>query len=260
MPRSIGLHMWAISSCAALAAATGEPAVAVDQCPGQDVTVRQTTETFTSITDGQPGAPRSPQLTAILSYDQAKDQFQSQFSMSGTPGKYGFLCQAEFSLDYPTLDIGDGLVSFERSITGSWQQRWRIDDGRWPTISTVFAVEVPYGEHNRKTDISLTAVVAKTIGADGVGYLNVYAHTVTGAGAGDFSTGALIGYKRILTRGFSLIGDLVYDEGGLLSIETAAQWDFKSGLTIGPGVRLTQDIDHGAGLDVAAGVVVFRAF
>ncbi len=114
-----------IAMCASL-----QMAQATDACPGQDVSAQQTVNAFNSLTDGQPGTPRTFQLAVVPSYDLEEREFQSQLTMSGVVATSGFWCQAQFALSIPSLDVGEGLIDFEKSITAGWQQRWLIDTAR----------------------------------------------------------------------------------------------------------------------------------
>ena len=153
------VHLVCLSVVGALGFAASADA---QSCAGQDVATHQAVVAFSSITDGQPGAPRTPQLTVLLSRDFGEHEFQSQFSISGVVAKSGFWCQAQFALSVPTLAVGEGLIDFEKSVTASWQQRRRISDGAGPTLSTLVAVQQPYDEPGEKTDVSLTGIAAKS--------------------------------------------------------------------------------------------------
>lgn len=225
-------------------------------CPGQDVADQQAVVAYNSLTDGQPGPPRTIQLTVLPSYDFGEDEFQNQVSLSRVFATSGFWCQAQFSLSAPTLDVGEGLADFEKSVTLAWQQRWRIDDSSGPTISTVVSVQQPYDEPEQETDVTLTGIVARSR-PWGALYLNLYAETSRGAGADDLELGGVVGVKRILRDNLSVFADAVVEERGDYALELALELDLANGWTFGPGISLSHSEGSG-GLDASLGVNVYR--
>ena len=228
-------------------------------CPGQDVATHQTSAAFSSIGDGQPNSPRQAQLNLIPSYNFGEDEFQDQTTLTYVGPKSGFWCQAEFGLTAPTLVLGDALADFERSISPSWQQRWHVDNGRVPTISTLVAIQVPYDEPGEKTDLVLTGIVVKSA-SWGAGYLNVFAETSGGIAFDNFAFGGILGVKGIVTKNLALFADVVIQEHGAYSLEFSMQGNLPKGWSLGPGVSLSHPGDGDDELDVALGINIAKTF
>jgi hypothetical protein len=228
-------------------------------CPGQDVASHQGVVAFNSITDGQPGTPRTPQLTVIPFYDFSERQFHSEFSVSGVVAESGFWCQAQFELAAPTLAASEGVIDFEKSVTASWQQRWLIADGNQPTVSTLVSAQVPYDGHGEKTDILLTGIVARST-QWGAAYLNIFAESTNGTDFSAMDYGAVIGAKRIVSDSLALIADTVIHEGGSFALELSLERNYRDGLTLGPGLALSHSGDDPDGVDLSIGITLFKVF
>ena len=235
-----------------------EPHTQSQTCPGQDVATRQTSNGFNSITDGQPGTPLQPQVTAIPSYDFDEDEFQNQFSIQATLVKSGFWCQAQFHLTAPTLVMGETLIDSERSVTLSWQQRWLIDNGGMPTISTIVALQQPYDEPDEETDLVVTGVIVKSI-SWGALYLNLIAETAAGIAFDNFEYSGVAGVKRIVDDRLAVFADVVIQEQGAYALEFSLERDLKRGWTLGPGVSLQRSGDGSDWPEVSVGVNVVKS-
>ena len=243
---------------AGLFLATAEIARAAD-CPGQDVADQQGDGAFNSLTDGQPGSPLTPQVTALPSYDFAEKDFQNQFSFSGVPAKTGFFCQAQFALIIPTLNSGEGLIDFEKSVGASWQQRWFTDNGKAPTFSTLVSTQIPYDQPGKKVDLVFTAILAKSTNW-GAFYLNGFVESTDGVDFDQADFGAVAGIKRIINDNLALFGDAVIYEGGAYSFELSLERDFDNGLSLGPGIALSLPGNGDYDLDISLGVNISKTF
>ena len=200
------------------------------------ITAHQTNIGFNSVTDGQPAPPKQPFFSIIASGQQG-GKFQYQGSIGYTPACKGFLRNTLFVVVVPTIDVGEGITDFEKSVSGSWQQRWIYEHNGKPTISTMTSIQIPYDEPNAKTDLVTTLIITKDIGK-GVGYFNAYAETTSGFTTDSLSYGIMAGYKIYLTKHEELFFGLMYQTNNTLTLETSIEIDFKSGMTISPGLNL----------------------
>ena len=242
-----------------VASAAFHVAYAVDGCPGQGVAAQQGVTGFNTLIDGQPGTPRLPQLTVVPSYNFEEEKFVNQLSVSGVPASSGFWCQAQFELFAPVVKALDGEIDVEKSVAASWQQRWLIDDGSLPTLSTVVEVQVPYDESNANTEISLIGIVAKST-AWGAVYFNSLAVSEDGSDFSSVDFSGVVGAKRIVSAKLAVFADVTIDEDGLYALELSAERDYSSGLSFGPGIRLLRPVDGSNGIDVSIGIMIFKVF
>lgn len=135
----------------AMAVASGAfPSLArpADDCTGTAET-RQGVTTFSSLLDGQPGTAGQPQLTVGVSVAQTVDQ--AQVSYGFTPGPRRFACDMLLSVVLPTLERSDSRFRLTRSIGLSWEQRWRGDDKKGPTLSSFASLQVPFDSPGRSS-------------------------------------------------------------------------------------------------------------
>ena len=234
-----------------------QPQTQAPTCPGGDVATHQTSNAFSSINDGQPGTPWQPQITAIPSFDFGEEEFQGQFLVQNVFFKSGFGCQAYFGVNAPTLMLGESLIDFEKSLTANWQQRWFIDDGTAPTISSIVAIQWPYDEPDEDTDLVLTGIVVKSV-AFGAFYLNLFAETSGGIDIDNFEFGGLLGMKQIITDHLAGFGDIVIQEQGQYALEFSVERDFNKGWTLGPGVSFQRDDSDD--FDVSVGINIVKVF
>jgi hypothetical protein len=249
---------FAVSASMAICASL-QIAQAADVCPGQDVSSHQAVTAFNSLMDGQPGAPRTLQLTVIPSYDVEDRALRGQLTVERVVATSGFWCQAQLALSGPSLDVDESSIDSDKSVTAGWQQRWLIDDGSLPTVSTVISVQIPYDEPDAKTDIVLTGIVAKSMQWGAV-YLNAFAETTDGADSSSVDFGGVVGAKRVLNGSLALFADIAIREGGAYALELSAERDFNNGLSLGPGIALSHAGDGSNGVDVAIDMVIFKVF
>ena len=179
--------------------------------------------------------------------------------MSAVPASSGFWCQAQFEFFAPVVKAFDGDIDVEKSVAASWQQRWLIDDGSLPTLSTVVEVQVPYDNSNANTEISLIGIAAKSTGWGAV-YLNSLAVSEDGSDFSSVDFSGVIGAKRIVNATLALFADLTIDEDGLYALELSAERDYSNGLSFGPGIRLLRSGDGSNGIDVSIGIMIFKVF
>jgi hypothetical protein len=163
------------------------------------------------------------------------------------------------ALSGPTLDVGNGSINFEKSVTASWQQRWLIDDGNLPTISTVVSVQLPYDEPDEKTDVVFTAIVAESTQWGAV-YPNTFAESTDGADFSAADFGGVLGAKRILNDHLALFADVAVYEDGAYALELSVERDFENGSTIGPGITLSHVGDGFKASDLMIGFVMSKVF
>jgi hypothetical protein len=253
------LHFAAAVGFFFAASATFHVAQAADACPGQDVATHQGVDAFNTLIDGQPGTPRLPQLNVVPSYNFEENKFVNQSSLSVVPALSGFWCQAQFEFFTPVAKALDGQVNFEKSVALSWQQRWLIDDGSSPTVSTVVEVQAPYDDSQANTEISVIGIVAKSTEWGAV-YLNSLALSEDGSDFSSVDFSGVIGAKRIVNAKLAVFADITIDENGLYALELSAERDYSNGLSLGPGIRLLRSRDGSNGIDVSIGIMIAKVF
>ena len=127
------------------------------------ITNYQTNVGFNSITDGCPGPPKQSFYNLIASRQQGSS-FQYQGNIGYTPAISGFFRNTLFGLVVPSLDVGEGITDFEKSVSASWLQRWNYEHKGLPTVSTLISLQFPFDEPGAKTDLVSTLIVTKNIG------------------------------------------------------------------------------------------------
>ncbi|MCB0685574.1 MAG: hypothetical protein KDC53_03585 [Saprospiraceae bacterium] len=203
---------------------------------------RQACITHNSITDGQPGTPQKPQISGTAA-GQKGSIFQYQTAIGYTPSQKGFLRSSLFSAVVPTLDVGEGAIDFEKSMSVSWLQRWVYEHDGTPTISTSLTFQFPYDEPNAKTDAVLTFIIAKNLGK-GVGYFNAYGETTQGLTTDSLEWGIIGGYKFFLPNSKELFLDVLYQSGNALTFEMSLEVDLAKGWSLGPGINFTWNVEE----------------
>jgi hypothetical protein len=205
-----------------------------------DITNQQTNVGLNSIIDGQPGPPKKPFITMTFAGQERQD-FQYEASIGYTPAEKGFFRNSLFSLTIPTLDVGEGTIDFEKSVSTSWLQRWHYEHNGLPTISTMISLQVPYGEPDANTDIVTTFIVTKNMGKKGVGYFNAYIESTQGIAFDNLERGLLLGYKRFLPNQKALFLDTLYQSTETLTFEVSLEIDLPKGWSISPGANISYD-------------------
>lgn len=206
---------------------------------------------YNSIIDGQP-APAGQPLFSITAA-KVGAEYQYEGSIGYTPGRKGFFRNSLFSVLVPSINTGDGVTDFERSLSIVWLQRWQYEKNGRPTISTMFSCQNPYDEPGEKTDLVGTLIITKNIGHRGVGYFNCYAETRKGITADSVGYGTVAGYKLFLPGQKELFLDVLYQAGRVLTFEASFEFDFPKGISLCPGINyawntLSGSFIFGAGL------------
>lgn len=240
-----------LNTCAAVAAE--------ETCPGADVTDRQSVGSFMSIIDGQPAAPDTPQAQLVTSYNKNSGQFQTQFVGGIVFVKTGIFCQSQLTVTAPALIAGSARTQFQNSVTAAWEQRWVIDNGHTPTISSQLSFQVPYNNPGAKVDIVATFIAAKNL-PHGVAYVNAILESPNGFDANIFNWAVITGYKHIIHEGFEIFGDIFVQKGAAVGFEAAVEWDLTDGVSIGPGISVVTNQPNNRSTDVTIGVNLSRGF
>jgi len=231
-----------------------------DTCPGADVTDRQSVGSFMSIIDGQPAAPDTPQAQITTLYNNNNGQFQSQFVGGIVFAQTGIFCQSQLTVTTPTLVVDSASTQFQNTVAVAWEQRWLIDDGSTPTLSSQLSFKVPYNTPGAKVDIVATFIAAKSF-TNGVGYVNAILEIPNGLDANIFNWTMIVGYKHIIRDGLEVFGDVFVQKGIAGGFEAAVEWDFTDGVSLGPGVSvLFNEPSSNGATDVTVGVNLSRGF
>ncbi|WP_411727313.1 hypothetical protein [Methyloglobulus sp.] len=217
-----------LSACKAIA---GE-----DACPGADVTDKQSVGSFKSIIDGQPAAPDTPQAQITALYNKNSGQFQSRLVGGIVFVQTGIFCQSQLTVTTPTLVVASAGTQFQNSVAVAWEQRWLIDDGHLPTLSSQLSFQVPYNTPGATVDIVATAIAAKSF-TNGVGYLNAILESPNGFDATIFNWTVIAGYKHIIHDELEVFGDVFVQKGIAGGFEAAIEWDFTDGVSLAPVFR-----------------------
>ena len=234
--------------------------VADDACPGADVTDKQSVGSFMSIIDGQPAAPDTPQAQITALYNKSTGSFQSQLVGGIVFAQTGILCQSQLTVTTPTLVVDSASTQFQNSVAVAWEQRWLIDDGKMPTLSSQLSFQVPYNTPGAKVDIMATFIAAKSF-TNGVGYLNTIIESPNGFDVNIFNWTVILGYKHIIHDELEVFADVFVQKGIAGGFEAAIEWDFTDGVSLGPGVSVVfnEPSSNGA-TDVTVGVNLSRGF
>lgn len=248
------------------------------------VTRRQSVDTFTTLEDGQPGAPGEIQMQLDAGWETRSgqpDEFTLRPELQWTPANGEFWRNLQLTLAVP-MDLGNGAVDGNADLEFGWQQRWVKEEGLMPTLATLAEMRIPSGYHSAGVDGRLTGVVAKDFGP-GTLYLNVWMETVNGnnfdigeettflgitregEGIRHFRWGSRLGYKWRINDTFSLVGDIRNESseqkgvGDIDAIDLSAEWHVTEQLTIGPGIIIGLD-GHDETPKFGAGVRFVYAF
>jgi hypothetical protein len=220
--------------------------------PGEDeVAERQSVDTWSSLEDGQPGAPGELEIHLASGWQTRSGEHDPVFlrpALEYTLDGSEFLRNAQLILGVPlTLGFGDYVGNGD--INFGWQQRWVKEEGIMPTLATLAEMRIPSGYEGSGVDGKLTGIVAKDIGP-GTAYFNAFVKTANGHEIDDlryFQWGGLVGYKWRITDAFSFITDYVHkssEEAGHANsntLELSAEYKFNEHLSIGPGIVIGLD-------------------
>jgi len=191
------------------------------QSPGDEVAARQSVAAFNSITDGQPGEAGQLQISFTGAWlDTYDESFQMSFEY--TPGGNSFFKNMILGLTVPTLDVGEGIIDFEKSISVVWLQRWFYGRKATSTFSTQISIQFPYEEEGSSKEIDVTVLGILAQDAEsGTLYVNAYLETINSKQTRDLEWGVIVGYKQPIKENLALFGDLYY-LGGLETRRTGA--------------------------------------
>lgn len=199
---------------------------------------------YNSIIDGQPAPPKQPMFT-ITGAGRQNNGFQYEANIGYTPATKGFFRNTLLAMVVPTLNVGEGITDFERSVSASWLQRWQYEHQGKPTIATMVSIQVPYAEPNAKTDIVSTLIITKNIGKKGVAYFNTYAESTRGFTTTGLGYGTLLGYKFFLPKQKEFFLDALLQSGNTVTLEAALEFDLPKGWSVSPGANLAIDTRTG---------------
>jgi len=221
--------------------------------PDEDeITEHQSVDSFSSLEDGQPGAPGEWEVQIDMGWRTTSgehDPFSLNMEIQKTLSGSEFLNNTQLIVAVP-LELGLGGVDGNGDVNLEWQQRWVKDNGTMPTLSTLTEVRLPTGYHSSGVDGKITGIVAKEAGP-GTLYFNAFAETANGDNVEDlrhFQWGFRGGYKWRINEKFALIGDYVNqsseEEGhaNINALELSGMYKATEHLTIGPGILI--GLDH----------------
>ncbi|MCB9853907.1 MAG: hypothetical protein H6819_12475 [Phycisphaerales bacterium] len=234
-----------------------------------DVTARQSVDTYNSLEDGQPGNPGSIELklqTAWATESGEHDPIVWLTELQINPEGSDFWRNSQFTIGVP-VELGLGDVDGNADVLLGWQQRWVTEDGEMPTLATLIEFRLPTGDDSSGVDVTLTGVIAKDLGP-GTTYFNAFAKSANGNNIEDvrhFQWGFRAGYKWRISDEFSFIGDYVHqcseEEGNANSnlLELSSEWHVNEHLTVGPGIVIGLD-DNDETPNFGAGVRCMISF
>jgi hypothetical protein len=242
---------------------TEERTVETSSTGEDDVAERQSFDTYSTLEDGQPGAPGELEIHMVSGWQTRSGEHdpvfltpQLEYTLNGSE----FLRNTQLNLGVPlTLGFGDYVGNGD--TTFGWQQRWVKEDCNMPTLSTLAEMRIPTGYEGSGVDGKFTGIVAKDLGP-GTAYLNAFVITANGHEVDDlrhFQWGGRVGYKWRISECFALIGDYVHqssEETGHANsntLELSTEYKISENLSVGPGIVIGLDRNEetpyfGAGL------------
>ena len=230
---------------------TEERTVETSSTGEDDVAERQSVDTWSTLEDGQPGAPGELEIhlasgwqTRSGEHDPVFLEPELEYTLDGSE----FLRNTQLILGVPlTLGFGDYVGNGD--IEFGWQQRWVKEEGMMPTLATLAEMRIPSGYEGSGVDGKLTGIVAKDIGP-GTAYFNAFIITANGHEVEDvrhFQWGGRVGYKWRITDAFSFITDYVHQSSEEMghansnTLELSSEYKFNEHLSIGPGIVIGLD-------------------
>lgn len=243
---------------------------------GEDVRELQSMDAFTSIEDGQPGAPGEWELRLDISWEHLDDDSDDGHRFFGSRNRDDDdVYPAELELKYTgkgghfrenmklTLtsgaEFGNGSVEGNGDIDVGWQQRWVSEHGRTPTLATLLTIRTPTGDDSSGVDVTLFGILDTDLGP-GTLFFSAW---ITDANGGDdvrdTQWGGQLGYRWRIREKIALIGNYVHksseDDGNgeIDLLEIGAEYHPRDNFIFGPGifVGLNDDDetpDFGAGV------------
>lgn len=234
-----------------------------------DVTVRQSVDSYSTLEDGQPGAPGRIQVQLDQGWETRSGESDAILftpQLQYTPDWNDFSRLTQFTLSFP-MEYGNGEIDGNADAELGWQQRWISEDGWVPTMATLLELRFPTGYRSSGIDGKLTGIVAKDLGP-GTLYFNAFAKTVNGNNidnARDFQWGLRAGYQWVINEEFAITTDYVHqsseEEGHADSnvLEVSGEWHIGDNLVFGPGISFGLD-DNEETPDFGAGFRLTWAF
>jgi len=199
------------------------------------ITGYQTNNGYNSIIDGQPSTPKQPTFTITAAKIGTEYQYEGNVGLS--PSNHGFFRNSLFSFVVPSLNVGEGITDLDKSVSGSWLQRWQYEHDGKPTISSMISFQLPYDQPGMKANYVATFILTKNIKHGGVGYFNAYVKTKKGFSAYSASYGGIFGYKLFLPKQKELLVDLLCQSDNGITIEASLEIDLPKGWTVSPGLN-----------------------
>lgn len=190
---------------------------------------RQGQSGYNAVLDGHPASPGRPQFDLIAGTNFDGAGF-IEAAIEYTPAASSFLRNMLLVATLPRYNLGRPEAGFARRVGVAWQQRWRSEQGWWPTISTEVAAFAGPGV----SEAIITLIVVKNAGR-GVLYGNVFAESADNWKAGP---GAVLAYKHPLRSSLHAIGSLIFHADEPDAIELSFEYATDA-LTVGPGAALT---------------------
>lgn len=244
----------------------------------QDGEIRelQSMDAFTSIEDGQPGAPGEWELRLDISWEHLDDDGDDGHRFFGFRSRDDDdVYPAELELKYTgkgghfrenmklTLtsgaEFGNGSVEGNGDLELGWQQRWVTEHDKTPTFATLLSVRTPTGDDSSGVDVTLFAILDKDLGP-GTLFLSAW---ITDANGGDdvrsTQWGGQLGYRWRIGERFALIGNYVHksseDKGNdeIDLLELGVEYHPTDNVIFGPGVFVGLSDDEEAP-DLGAGI------
>ncbi|HVP11266.1 MAG TPA: hypothetical protein VMV94_08795 [Phycisphaerae bacterium] len=230
---------------------TAERTVETTSTGEDEVAERQSIDTWSSIEDGQPGAPGELEIHLASGWQTRSGEHDPVFlhpELEYTLDGSEFLRNTQLLLGVP-LTLGFGDYAGEGDIEFGWQQRWVKEEGLMPTLATLAEMRIPSGYEGSGVDGKFTGIVDKDIGP-GTAYLNAFIITANGHEVDDlrhFQWGARAGYKWRITDALALLVDYVHqssEETGHANsntLEVSSEYKVTEHFSIGPGIVIGLD-------------------
>jgi hypothetical protein len=215
------------------------------------VAERQSMDAYTSLEDGQPGAPGSLELQLDFGWSTTSDESDPiiwDTQLKYTPDGSEFLRNMQLSLTVP-LELGNAGIDGNGDSEFAWQQRWVAEDGDMPTLATIFSMRAPTGYQSSGVDGTFTGIVAKDCGP-GTFYLNGWVKSANGDNIEDrrdFQWGGRLAYLWRFAEDASLTMDYVnqtsevHGKSNMNVLELGAQFQINENVIVGPGIFVGLD-------------------
>lgn len=219
---------------AALAVAVMAAATAAHAGCNGDVTDAQSVTGFSSLADGQPATPGQPNLVGYASYYGGETTVKS--GVQYTPRGKSW-CNTQFLVVLPNLFLTSRIDS-TNTVGLGWQQRWLVDDGPRPTISTLVTTTFNWSTGLHAATTKAVLIVAKTV-PGAVLYANaIVTHQFGASLVQDWAEAGIVGAKVPLHAKDALVGDIVVTRGAPAQLELTYQLRPRGSLNLAPGIAV----------------------